>query len=164
MEYERTVDFTGDRRKALEIAQAALVQAGYRIEEASDRRISARYGGSFLGRNRGNPLWVASPITIEVSDRNITVTADYEGLAKMRKFIIWFLGGLALMLALGLGIPFAIVFGLNRFPLFLALGLGVGIPLIQLPIHLFVTPAIMRYFAAHALDRLVHNMTVLAQR
>ncbi len=109
-------------------------------------------------------MWVASPVTIDVSDRNITVTADYEGLARMRKFIIRLLGGLALLLALGLGIPFAFVFGPNRFPLFLALGLGLGIPLLQLPIHLFVTPALLKHGAARALDTLVHNMTVLAQR
>jgi len=45
----------------------------------------------------------------------------------------------------------------------LGIGLGFGIPLIQLPIHLFVTPKIMEKSASKALDTFIHNATFLAR-
>jgi len=70
--------------------------------------------------------------------------------------------GLAFFLALGLGLPFAIMFE-EKWPVILALGLCIGIPLIQLPIHLYMTPIIMKKRAEKALDTLIHNITVLAR-
>ncbi|MEW8631879.1 MAG: hypothetical protein AB2591_17930, partial [Candidatus Thiodiazotropha sp.] len=86
----------------------------------------------------------------------------YEGIEKAKKFITKLLVGLAVLLGLGMGIPFAFLFE-EKWPLLLAVGLGVGIPLIQLPIHLYVTPAIMKKRAEKALDTLIHNITMLAR-
>ncbi|MEW8430301.1 MAG: hypothetical protein G8D61_11350, partial [gamma proteobacterium symbiont of Ctena orbiculata] len=96
-----------------------------------------------------------------VSGNRLYVSAGYDGIEKAKKFIVKLLVGLAILLGLGMGIPFAILFE-EKWPLLLALGLGVGIPLIQLPIHLYVTPMIMRKRAVKALDTLIHNITMLA--
>lgn len=69
---------------------------------------------------------------------------------------------MALLLGFGMGVPFAFIFE-ERWPIILGIGLGVGIPLLQLPIHLFVTPRIMKKRASHALDTLLHNINVVAQ-
>ena len=60
-------------------------------------------------------------------------------------------------------LPFAFIFE-ERWPMILGIGLGFGIPLIQLPIHLFITPLIMKKRASKALDTLIHNIIILARQ
>ena len=139
-----------------------FVQNGYEIVDISDSTISVEHKGGFIRTQSGNAIYGASPIKVSVSGNRLYVSAGYEGIGKAKQFITRLLIGLAIVLALGMGIPFAILFE-ERWPLLLALGLGVGIPLIQLPIHLYVTPVIMRKRADKALDTLIHNITMLAR-
>ncbi|MES9944410.1 MAG: hypothetical protein ABW080_05590 [Candidatus Thiodiazotropha sp.] len=161
MNYERSENFTGEPKRAIEMAQAVFIQSGYKILDVSDSGITAKHEGGFVKTQSGNAIYGASPITLSVSENRLNVSAGYDGIEKAKKFITRLLIGLAIVLALGMGIPFAILFE-ERWPLLLALGLGVGIPLIQLPIHLYVTPLIMRKRADKALDTLIHNITMLA--
>jgi hypothetical protein len=163
MDYEKSVDFAGNVRQALSLAEMAFVQAGYRILDSTDTRVSARYDGGFVGMRYCSPMCSASPITISVAGRRLIVTARYEGIAKVRKFLVRFLVGLALLLALTLGGTFSYFYPGTQKVL-LGVGLGLGIPLIQLPIHVLLTPAIMKQRAIQALDTLVHNMTMLSTR
>lgn len=162
MDYERHVDFTGEPKKAIEVAQAMFVQSGYKIMDVSDTRITAKHEGGFVKSQSGNTIYGASPVTVAVRGNRLIVRAGYEGIKKVKKFLLYLLVGLALLLGLGMGIPFAIVFE-GKWPVVFAIGLGMGIPLIQLPIHLFVTPMIMKKRADKALDTLIHNITMLAR-
>lgn len=162
MGYERYVDFSGDHKKAIELAQAMFVQAGYKIVDFSATRISAEHEGGFVKTQSGNTMYGASPVTVTVADNNLIVSAGYEGIKKVKKFLFKLLVGLAFLLGLGLGVPFAIIFE-EKWPMMLGIGLGVGIPLVQLPIHYFVTPMIMKKRAEKALDTLIHNIVMLAR-
>ncbi|MEW8326861.1 MAG: hypothetical protein AB2659_08515 [Candidatus Thiodiazotropha sp.] len=161
MDYERSEIFSGEPGKAVEMAQAMFVQSGYKITDTTESSISAKHEGGFIRTQSGNAIYGASPIKVSVSGNRLYVSAGYEGIEKAKKFITKLLVGLAVLLGLGMGIPFAFLFE-EKWPLLLAVGLGVGIPLIQLPIHLYVTPMIMRKRAVKALDTLIHNITMLA--
>ena len=162
MDYERYVDFAGEPKRAIELAQTMFVQSGYKIVDISDTSISAKHEGGFVKSQSGNTIYGASPVTVAVTGNRLIVSARYEGIKKVKKFILYLLVGLAFLLGLGLGLPFAIIFE-EKWPVILAIGLGIGIPLIQLPIHLFVTPMIMKKRAEKALDTLIHNITMLAR-
>jgi hypothetical protein len=161
MSYEREEKFSGDPGKAIEMAQAVFVQSGYMITEHSESTISAKHEGGFVKTQSGNAIYGASPIRIDVTRDRLNVSAGYEGIEKAKRFITKLLVILALTLGLGIGIPFAFLFE-EPWPMLLAVGLGVGIPLLQLPIHLYLTPMIMRKRADKALDTLIHNITKIA--
>jgi heme/copper-type cytochrome/quinol oxidase subunit 4 len=162
MDYERYVDFAGEPKKAIEVAQTMFVQSGYRIVDISNTKITAEHEGGFIKSISANTIYGASPVTVAVMGNRLIVSARYDGIKKTKKFILYLLVGLAFLLGLGLGLPFAIIFE-EKWPMILALGLGIGIPLIQIPIHLFVTPMIMKKRAEKALDILIHNITMLAR-
>ena len=162
MEYEQTVAFTGDPAKAIEIAKVAFVQSGYKITELSGASISAEHQGGFVKSASSNPLYGASPIRVSVSGGRLVVGARFEGIEKVKRYIVKLLVGLGLLLGFGLGVPFALLFE-ERGPMLLGFGLGFGIPAIQLPIHFYVTPVIMRKRATHGLDTLCHNITMVSQ-
>lgn len=162
MDYERYVDFAGEAKKAIELAQTMFIQSGYKIVDVSDTSISAKHAGGFVKSQSGSTMYGASPVTVAVTGNRLMVRAGFDGIKKVKKFLVYLLLGLALILGLGMGIPFAILFE-ETWALILALGLGIGIPLIQLPIHLFVTPMIMKKRAVKALDTLIHNITMLAR-
>ncbi len=162
MDFERYVNFTGEPRKAIEVAKTMFVQSGYKIVDVSDTSISAKHEGGFVKSQSGNTIYGASPVTVAVTGSRLIVSANFDGIKKAKKFLLYLLLGLALILGLGMGIPFAIIFE-EKWPMLLAIGLGIGIPLIQLPIHLFITPMIMKKRAEKALGTLIHNITMLAQ-
>lgn len=162
MDYERYVDFAGEPKKAIEVTQTMFVQSGYKIVDISDTSISAKHEGGFVKTQSGSTMYGASPVTVAVTGNRLMVSASYDGIKKVKKFIVYLLVGLAVLLGLGMGVPFAIIFE-EKWPMIFALGLGIGIPLIQLPFHLFLTPMIMKKRAEKALDTLIHNITVLAR-
>jgi len=162
MGYEKSVDFAGDHKKVIELAQSMFVQFGYRIIDVSNTKISAEHEGGFTKSISGNTMYGASPVTITFSDNRLVVSARYEGIEKVKKFLLRLFLGLAFMLGIGFALFFAFIFE-ERWPMMLGIGLGCGIPLIQLPIYLFVTPKIMEKRAAKALDTFIHNATFLAR-
>ena len=162
MGYEKSVNFVGDPKKVIELAQSMFVQSGYRIIDVSDTEISAKHEGGFTKSVSGDPIYGASPVTMTISANRLVVSAEYEGIEKVKKYILRFLLGLAFVLGIGLGLPFGLIFE-ERWPMMLGFGLGFGIPLIQLPIHLFITPKIMEKRASKALDTFIHNALILAR-
>jgi len=162
-DYFKSTTYTGNPEKAIEIARNQFVQAGYKITNVSDSEVSARQDGSFTRSMSGNTLYGASPVTVSVTGNQLIVRAGFEGLEKLKQFLLKLILGLALALGLGMGIPFALVFQEKKAVIF-ALALGVGIPLIQLPFHLILTPRIMKKRAVHALDTLGHNLEVLGRK
>ena len=162
MGYKKSVSFAGDHKKVIELAQSMFVQSGYRIIDISNTGISAEHEGGFTKSISGNTIYGASPVTITISANRLVVSARYEGIEKAKKFVLRLLLGLAFILGIGLALPFGFIFE-ERWPMMMAIGLGFGVPLIQLPIHLFVTPKIMEKRASKALDTFIHNATILAR-
>jgi hypothetical protein len=161
MACERSVEFSGDPKKVIDLAQSMFIQTGYKVTDISDSRISAEHIGGFTKSVSGNSVYGASPVTISISDNRLTVKASYEGIEKTKKYLLKLILGLALILGTGFGVGFGFVFE-EKWPMVFGIVLGFGIPLIQLPIHLFVTPKIMKIRALRALDTFIENAIVLA--
>jgi hypothetical protein len=162
MDYKREIDFEGDPKSAIEVAKIIFLQSGYEITDVSDTSISAEHKGGFLQTQSGNSIYGASPVTVSVKIARLFVSADYEGIEKARRFIFWIILGLAVFLGILFGVIFGLFFdddGIWK----LALGLGIGIPLLQLPIHLIVTPRVMKRRADTALDTMIRNITTVAR-
>jgi len=162
MDYEKKTAFKGDPGKAMELAKSMFIQSGYRIVNVSDTEITASHEGAFIKSVSGSTIYGASPVTVGVTDGLLSVKSDFEGVEKTKKFIVRMILGLSLLLGVMLGVPFGIIFD-EKWPMILGIGLGAGIPLLQLPIHFYVTPWIMKKRAINALDTMVHNITMLAK-
>jgi len=162
MGYEKTVEFSGVPEKVIEIAQSMFVQSGYRIISVSDTSISAKHEGGFVRSMSGNAIYGTSPVTVTVEDKHININADYEGVDKVKKFLLQLFLGLAFFLGIFFGVLFGFIFE-EKWPMMLGIGLGLGIPLIQLPIHMVFTPGIMKKRASKALDTFIQNITILAR-
>ncbi len=157
MQYEKSAPFVGDAREAFALAKAALTQSGYRLERVSQDELWARNHGGFVRTHSASPLLGASPVHLRIAAGRVELGADFEGVTQTRRFLVRLLVGLGLGLGGGLAAVFAFVFS-DRWPAFIALGLGLGIPLVQLPIHLGVTVPLVRRRATAALDTLLHNL------
>ncbi|MFZ5573181.1 MAG: hypothetical protein ACOZF0_22490 [Thermodesulfobacteriota bacterium] len=160
MLYEKTVALTGDGRRELEFAKTALAHAGHKLVRVTDTVVTAEQSGLFFSTTKGLAISGVSPITVTVADGRLTVRAGYEGLEKWKQFLIRFLVSLAVILGGGMGGLFAIVFE-ERWPMLLGIALGAGIPLLQLPIHLAITPFLLRRRAEKALDTFLHNIIMM---
>ncbi len=155
-DYERSEPFGGNPAAAIDFARSILAQAGYRVDN-TDSGIVAEHEGGFIRSQSGNPLYGASPIRVTVSGGRLSVTAGFGGVDKVKGFIVKLLLGLAVGLGGGLGLLFALLFD-QQWPILLGAGLGGGIPLLQLPIHWLIVPAVIRRRAVSGLDTLVHNL------
>ena len=92
----------------------------------------------------------------------MTVTAGFSGIDSLRRFLVRLLVGLAVTLGAVLGVTFSLVFD-ETWPALLGVGLGVGIPLLQLPVHLLMTVPILRRRAVQSLDVLTENLVRLSE-
>jgi len=156
--YNKTVKFSGDRRKAIESARSFFMQAGYRIEHATEDAIVARRDAGFSSFRYSGGIDGASPVVLRFNGDQLTVNAEYGGIERTRRFILKLLLLLSLFFLVVLVIPFAVFFP-GKFKL-LAL-LPVLIMALQAPFQIWVTIKIMKRRTDSALDNLTHNiMTV----
>jgi len=160
-EYRGDAVFDGDVKRALDVAARMLAQMGYRIKALGPSKLQAEHPG-LLQRSTGQAMLLASPIRVTASLGRLQIEADFDGIAKLRRFLIRFLLGLGALLALVLGVSFAIIFD-ERWPVFLGVGLGAGIPLLQLPIHLLLTLRLIRERAIRDLETFLGNLILLSK-
>ena len=160
-EYRKDVSFAGEHERAIRNAAQALGRLGYRITELTPTRLKAEHPG-ILQRSSAQALLVASPLSISLSLGRLKLEAEFEGIAKLRRFLVRLLVGLAAFLGFALGITFSIVFD-ETWPVLLGVGLGVGIPILQLPIHVFLTLRLIKRRAISDLDIFLENLVVLSQ-
>ncbi len=120
------------------MTMAIFVQSGYSIIDVTDSTISAEHEGGYTKTATGNTMYGASPIEISIKEYRLTVSAGFEGITKAKKFLIFLLGGPALFLGVVFWVLFAFLFE-ETWPMYMGVAIGVGVPLIQLPIHLYVT-------------------------
>jgi hypothetical protein len=160
-EYQRTVRLCGDPLVTIERAKMLLAQIGYRIVDSSPSSVTGERSSVALRGSSMRPIEGASPINVRAVRGRMTVEARFEGIRRVRAFLLRLLVGLAMLLGVVLGVTFAVVFD-ELWPVYLGVGLGAGIPLIQLPIHLLVTLRVLRTRTSRALDTLVDNLASLS--
>lgn len=98
MDYSGTASVQGDGQKALEHVRLIFMKEGYEVSTISSKRIEVS-GGSPLNKKNG-PLHGVSRAVFQVSAGSLLVEADLGGIRKLRNFLILFLPGLGLFLAI----------------------------------------------------------------
>ncbi|HEO72074.1 MAG TPA: hypothetical protein ENN80_12495 [Candidatus Hydrogenedentes bacterium] len=160
MEYERSIEIKGEPKQALDAVLSILVQHGFAIARQYENRVDFKDPGmvrfnapAAVGRTRG-PLRGASDVSVEARDGMLSLRADFSGVRRMRKLMVY--------LVLGLAFFFVVVFGL----LFRERPSVTLMALIPLTPWVVLIP-LMDYFfkraAIHALDTLLDNAAALAQ-
>jgi hypothetical protein len=157
MEYSKTVPFTGRASKALEVAKSTFLPQGFHFVTSTDYEL--RVVGPGINSTRENPLKgiTEASIIIRPSASAIEMKATLGGVEKMKKFLIFF--------PLGMAILFLVVFGVlalqlpdMRRPIFFL------IPLLVFSPWLFLAPLMTRMIGrrtVEAIDTLLNNMAML---
>jgi len=161
-EYRKELALSGDPAAVLSHAKAWLAGLGYRITASSETTVAAERPAGLLWSTSAQPIFGASPIGIETRFGRLTVSAGFSGIESLRRFLVRLLVGLAVTLGAVLGVTFSLVFD-ETWPALLGVGLGVGIPLLQLPVHLLMTVPILRRRAVQSLDVLTENLVRLSE-
>jgi hypothetical protein len=157
MEYSKTVPFTGNGTRALEVARSTFMGQGFQIAANSDYEL--RVTGPGMNSTRENPLKGVSEASIIIRSAAIEIKATLGGAQKMKTFLRFF--------PLGMFLFFLIVFGV------LALSLPdfrrpwiFLIPVLALSPWLFLAPLIARSIerkTTQAVDTLLSNMMMIGR-
>ncbi len=153
MEYESTISFQGNAETALKFARAALAQAGFQVTPVEDGSFQARYSG--WPDTRRNPLLGASTVVVAATDDSLNLGASLGGVRKLHKFLLIFIGGMALLFLLGFGAFLLPRVRAGELPPFVLL-----IPVAPFLPWLVLIPVIVRMYASRvraALHTLLEN-------
>jgi hypothetical protein len=155
MEYSKTVPFTGRASKALEVARSTFLPQGFQIVASNDYEL--RVTGPGINSTRENPLKGISAASIIASTSVIEMKATLGGVEKMKKFLIFF--------PLGMAVLFLIVFGVLALtqPAFRHPWIFL-IPILALSPWLFLAPLMARMIGRRtmqAIDTLLNNMVMV---
>lgn len=153
--YSTSVSYTGSAKRALAIAQNALIAANFQIVSKTDFDLHAV--GRGITSTRQDPLKAATDITMLIRNSSIEVNAILGGADRMKKFLR--------ILPLSMAALFLVVFGtiavfvpdFRRWWIFL-------IPVAVLSPWLVLGPVIARSIRAQAEDAinsLLGNMVTL---
>lgn len=153
--YSTSVAYSGSAKRALAIAQNALIAASFQIVSSTEFELHAI--GKGVTSTRQDPLKAATDITIILRNSSIEVNAILGGVDRMKKFLR--------ILPLSMAAFFLVVFGtiavfvpdLRRWWIFL-------IPVAVLSPWLILGPVIARSVRAQAEDAinsLLGNMVTL---
>jgi len=97
MDYEKRVNFRGDRAKALEVARGVFVQEGFAITMQGPHAFDA--AGPGLLSTRQNPLLAVSRATVTAGEAHLSIAASLGGARRLVKLLAAFLVVLAAALA-----------------------------------------------------------------
>jgi hypothetical protein len=157
MEYSKTVPFTGRASKALEVARSTFLPQGFQLVASSDTEL--RVAGPGMNSTRGDPLKGISEASIIARSSAIEIKATLGGVEKMKKFLIFFPLGMALLFLIVFGI-LALTQPVLRRPWFFL------IPILALSPWLFLAPLMSRMIwrrTTQAIDTLLNNMVMLGK-
>jgi hypothetical protein len=157
MEYSKTVPFTGEAAKALEVARSTFLPQGFQLVSSTDYEL--RVTGPGINSTRENPLKgiTEALIVIRPSASAIEMRATLGGVEKMKKFLTFFPLGMAILFLLVFGV-LALTVPALRNPLFFL------IPILALSPWLFLAPWMSRMIGrrtTQAIDTLLNNMVML---
>lgn len=86
MEYEKSVDFSGDPRKVLDYARDLLVQLNFRVAAIGGSQLNAENTTAYLSTKQ-NPLLAISELTITAVGSRLSARANLGKLLKMIKVV-----------------------------------------------------------------------------
>ena len=167
-EYSKTVPFTGDKAKALDVARTTFMSQDFQIIASSDDEL--RVAGQGLNGTKENTLKGVSEASIIIRGSAIEMKANLGGTAKLSKFLRIFPLGMALFFLLAIGITFGMIaltegLTLSESRQWWWIGLtAVLIPVLALSPWFFISPIMIRWIekrTVQAADTLLNNMAVI---
>lgn len=156
-DFRYSAPYAGDASRAMAMAQAAFVQAGFRLEHLTGTELRAI--GPGMRGTRVDPLRGATLVSLTVGTHEIRVEAVLGGATWVRRFLALLLGGMAALFLVGFGIAWAVVPALREFAWIWLLILLPFLPWIGLGP---VLARAVRRAGEEALQTLVDNMAVAA--
>jgi len=156
MDYEKTVPFGGNVGKAIEAAKNAFIQHNFQI--VHDRYLEVELTGPGMLSSRQNPLVGISRIRIRGSSGNLSLEADFEGIRKLIKFLVFFIVGMAVFFV----VLFGILFSKQGQPVTKIILISLA-PFIPWPVIIPLMAIWMKSRTSKALDTLVNNMAALGR-
>ena len=169
-EYSKTVPFTGDKAKALDVARTTFMSQDFQIIASSDDEL--RVAGQGLNGTKENPLKGVSEASIIIRGSAIEMKANLGGTAKLSKFLRIFPLGMMLLFLLAGGIVFGIIalaegLTLPELRQYWWVGLIAFLaPVLALSPWLFLSPMMIRWIekrTIQAVDTLLNNMVVMGK-
>jgi hypothetical protein len=155
MEYSKTVPFTGSASQALKVARSTFLPQGFQLVASADHEL--RVTGPGINSTRENPLKGITEASIIVRSSAIEIKATLGGVEKMKKFLTFFLLGMALLFLIVFGVLALTIPDLRRPWFFL-------IPILALSPWIFLAPLMSRMIGRRtiqAIDTLLSNMVML---
>ena len=104
MDYEKTEPFSGNMEKVLEVAKNVFIQHNFQIVRDSDTEVE--FTGPGMLSSRQNPIVGISRICIRGTRNNLSIEAEFEGIRKLTKYLVFFIVGMAIFFVVFFGIIF----------------------------------------------------------
>ena len=156
MDYEKTMPFSGNMEKALEVARNVFIQHNFQIVRDSDSEVE--FTGPGMLSSRQNPLVGISRVCIHETSGNLSVEAEFEGIRKLTKYLALFIVGMAIFFVAFFGI----MFSKQGQPLNKIILISLA-PFIPWPVLIPLMAIWMKSRTSKALDTLINNMVTLGR-
>lgn len=124
--YEENVRFSGDGKRAFDIALAALLPLGFQIESQNSTQLV--FSGGRYFSTKQNALLGMSRVEFNLRPATLGIKAELGGVAKMQRFLQYILVGLCLFDVILFTILWVLLDELHPHPWILAIPLAVFIP------------------------------------
>ena len=158
MDYEKTVPFSGNPEKALEVARNVFIQHSFEIVTNSNSAVELR-GTRTLWVKGQDPLIGISKVNIRGSSDSLSIEADFGVVRKSVKYLALFIVGMAVFFLVTFGILFTII---QCEPASKTILLSLA-PFVPWPILIPLIAKFMKFRTSRALDALLHNMAVVGK-
>ena len=157
MDYEKTEPFSGNVGKVLEVAKNVFIQHNFQIVRDSDTEVE--FTGPGMLSSRQNPIVGISRICIRGTSGNLSIEAEFEGIRKLTKYLVFFIVGMAIFFV----VFFGIIFPKQGQPADKIILISLA-PFTPWPVIIPLMYKWMKSRTSKALDRLLTNMVALGRR
>ncbi len=156
MDYEKTMPFSGNMEKALEVAKNVFIQHNFQIVRDSDTEVELTGPGMLSSRQ--NPLVGISRVCIRGTSGNLSIEAEFGGIRKLTKYLVLFIVGMAIFFL----VFFGIILPKQGQPADKIILISLA-PFIPWPVIIPLMAMWMKSRTAKSLDILTNNMIALGR-
>ena len=157
MDYEKTIPFTGNAEKAVELARNVFIQHGFQIVNNSDSALELVGTGTVWTKGQ-DPLVGISKVYILGTSSKLSIEAEFGAIRKTIKYLIYFLLSMAAFFLVVFGIQFYLQGQSVRKLLLITLA-----PFSPWPIIVPLMAKFMKFRTSRAIGVLLNNMAILGK-
>lgn len=157
MDYEKTIHFTGNMEKALEVARNVFIQHSFQIVNNTSLSLELIGTGTLWTKGQ-DPLVGVSKANIRGTGSNLSIEAEFGEIKKTMKYMVLFILGMAVFFL----VVFGIVFSMQGQPANKIILIALA-PFAPWPIIIPLMGRWMKSRTSRALDVLLNNMVTLGK-